>query len=60
MNTQTFTADENGRLEIVCQREHAAVANVSLTSLEGEISFLIDSLEPGESVQIDISGNGPK
>ena len=60
MGTQMLTADEHGRLEIVCQREHAAVANASLTSLEGEVSFVIDSLEPGESVQIDIGGNGPE
>ena len=60
MVIQTLAADENGRLEIVCQREHAAVANASLTSLEGEISFVIDNLEPGESIQVDIARNGPE
>ena len=58
MVTEILTADEHGRLEIVCQREQAAVANASLTSLEGKVSFFIDNLEPGESVQVDIVGSG--
>jgi hypothetical protein len=59
MVAQTLTADENGHLEIICRHERNRVANASLTSLEGEVLFAIDDLDPGESVQVDIGGSAP-
>jgi hypothetical protein len=56
MSTRTVTTDEDGRLEIHCQRERDAIANASLTSVEGETVFVIDDLEPEESVEIGFAG----
>ena len=49
-------ADENGRLEITCDRvESAAIPNVSTTALDGEVIIVIENLETSEPLHIGIS-----
>lgn len=54
MPSTTAIPGENGQLEIVCHRDGAAEPSASLTNIEGEISLLIDDLEPNESIEIEI------
>ena len=54
MASTTVDPGKNGQLEIVCHRDGAVEPRASLTNIEGEISLLIDDLEPNESIEIEI------
>jgi hypothetical protein len=54
MASTTAVPGENGQLEIVCHRNGAAEPSASLTNIEGEVSLLINDLEPDEAVEIEI------
>jgi hypothetical protein len=61
MASTTAVPGENGQLEIVCHRNGEVEPSASLTNMEGEVSLLIDNLEPNEAVEIEIiESNGAK
>lgn len=56
MEYHEVQADENGRLEIICNRvKSAAIPNVSTTALDGEVIIVIENLETSEPLHIGIS-----